>query len=514
MLVYPDIDPVAFRAFGFPVRWYGLMYLFALGLAVAYGRRVLARKAMFADSGIGQILDFVTAAALGVIVGGRLGYALFYKWADYAQEPLSVFYLWQGGMSFHGGLIGAIMAIAIYARRVRAPFLRHTDLAALLAAPGLGLGRLGNFIGGELPGRVASSDLPWAMIYRHIDELPRHPSQLYQAFLEGVVLTAIMIFLARKWRPAGWLSAMFLIYYGVLRFISEFFREPDSHLGLQLFDLSRGQWLSFPMIFAGAVLLLWLAKHKRRKNKPKRKPVIAGLLAKLLAVFPRRLRFAKKKSANRSADVVVVRESAAAEVAVAKPSAVLAFAIAVGGYIVALPLRFFAYMRHSPQIEEAEEEYAEEVKDEPEKDGNQKGALWRFFFDETAEAEGEYAEEIKEEQQKDKNEDGALWRFFFDDNEPPARVEEEDDESEDWQPQAQPQGRKDRRERFDDGGFEDMESEDDDWQSEDDNQSGNKRRGGLFGFFFADDEEDDEGRAKPERQSRRDKRRMKKKKRR
>ena len=131
--------------------------------------------------------------------------AVFYKWADYAQEPLSVFYLWQGGMSFHGGLIGAIMAIAIYARRVRAPFLRHTDLAALLAAPGLGLGRLGNFIGGELPGRVASSDLPWAMIYRHIDELPRQKAQLYQAFIDKAsVLTAIMqIFPPRKWRPAA-----------------------------------------------------------------------------------------------------------------------------------------------------------------------------------------------------------------------------------------------------------------------------------------------------------------------
>ncbi|MGI9337085.1 MAG: prolipoprotein diacylglyceryl transferase, partial [Gammaproteobacteria bacterium] len=414
MLVYPDIDPIAFRAFGFPVRWYGLMYLFALGLALAWGRRALARKPMFADAGIAQIVDFVTAAALGVIIGGRLGYALLYKAGDYVHDPLSVLYLWQGGMSFHGGLVGAIVAVAIYARRARAPFLRLTDLAVLLAPPGLGLGRIGNFIGGELPGRIASADLPWAMIYGHIDNMPRHPSQLYQAFLEGVVLTILMVLLSRKWRPAGWLSAMFLISYGALRFISEFFREPDAHLGLQLFDLSRGQWLCVPMIIVGALMLLWLpggkkaarttksAKRKRSKGKGIGKFLIAGagLLIDLLAVFGIVIigsgrGFAKKTKENvavanaAAADdatmiTAMEKPNAAAEVAAAaKPSFALTFALAAGGYVGNLPGRFWSYMRNDePEVAEVQtEEYAEEEeKADGEADGK-KGVLWNFFFD-------------------------------------------------------------------------------------------------------------------------------------
>lgn len=555
MLIYPDIDPIAFRAFGFPVRWYGLMYLFALGLALAYGRRALAKKPMFADAGVINTTDFVTAAALGVILGGRLGYALFYKLGDYAADPLSVFYLWQGGMSFHGGLVGAVVAMALYARRVGAPFLRLTDLAVLLAPPGLGLGRIGNFIGGELHGRIASADLPWAMIYRHIDDMPRHPSQLYQAFLEGVVLAAIMLLLSRKWRPAGWLSAMFLICYGILRFISEFFREPDAHLGLQLFDLSRGQWLSVPMVAFGAAILILLpggkkkaAKHKDNKGGKSNKG--AGFIKGIrhLITLPGRVVVKRQKvgAHSNNADnaatmptMTTITEPQVAEVAAAKQSVALSFALAAGGYVAGLPGRFWAYMNHNePEAGRAAmtEEYPEE-EDEGESDNeSEKGALWNFFFDDNEppekaadyadDGESEYADNGDNDKDGDNgdNDDGGkkggLWNFFFDEDEDGRHSQHsssaaDDEDEDDDEPRGQRRQQQSKRQQSDDADWDEMDAAsggDDD--GDDDNGRQSKRGGGFFGFFFGDDEDEDDDERDNNRPSRRDKRRMKKKKRR
>ena len=467
MLVYPDIDPVALRVFGFPVHWYGLMYLFALGLAAAAGRRALSRNDMFADADDVSILDFITAAALGVILGGRLGYVVFYKFSDYWSEPLSVFYLWQGGMSFHGGLIGAMAATAIYARMSRAPFFRLTDLAVLLAPPGLGLGRVGNFIGGELPGRVAPEGLPWAMIYEHIDDLPRHPSQLYQAFLEGVVLTAVMYFLARKWRPAGWLSAAFLIAYGALRFVSEFFREPDAHLGLLLFDLTRGQWLSLPMIAVGAAMLLWRQGHLRAKLK-------ARAEVKGAAVVVDEVKEEKPQAEQLAAARETIDEdkTATATATKTKTKTIPKFLRALAGFVFALPSQFFAYMSHRPEKPEHDYEYEEEAEETP----------------------------------PGKEKKGGLWNFFFADAAPPRISEYEEDEDEDEKERRRARAIAARK----------MEGEGDyagEYEEEDEDET--RARGGLWGFFFGDDEPAYAGASsrKP-RPSRRQKRRMKKKKRR
>ncbi len=253
MFIHPDIDPVALQIGPVSVHWYGLMYVLAFTLFVGLGRLRLARpNRPFA---VKELDDLLVYGVLGVVLGGRLGYVLFYKPADYLADPLSVFRVWEGGMSFHGGLLGVALSLLLFAQRHRIAFLELTDFVVPLVPLGLAAGRLGNFINGELWGRVASAELPWAMVFpRANDGLARHPSQLYEFALEGIVLFCILWLFSRKDRPRGQISALFLMCYGVFRFGVEFTREPDSFLGLLHLGLSMGQWLSLPMIVVG----VWL----------------------------------------------------------------------------------------------------------------------------------------------------------------------------------------------------------------------------------------------------------------
>jgi phosphatidylglycerol:prolipoprotein diacylglycerol transferase len=253
VLTHPNIDPIAFSIGPLAVRWYGLMYLagFAIGwwlgaVRIAKGRGPITRA---------QLDDLLFLTVLGVILGGRLGYVLFYKPGYYASHPLEIFAIWQGGMSFHGGLLGVMAAMVIAARRNGVDWLRLMDFIAPLIPPGIAAGRLGNFINAELPGRV--TDLPWGMVFPGTDGAPRHPSQLYQFALEGVVLFVFLWWFSSKPRARGQVSAMFLLGYGVLRFTAEFAREPDAFIGYLALGLTMGQWLCLAMILAGAALLAW-----------------------------------------------------------------------------------------------------------------------------------------------------------------------------------------------------------------------------------------------------------------
>ena len=257
MLTYPDIDPLAFSFGPLKVHWYGLMYLF--GFIAAWACGVVRSRRGDLDWTRRQVEDLIFYGALGVILGGRLGYTLFYGWDAFVDNPLSIFYIWQGGMSFHGGMLGVFLAILIYAHNHGRRFFNVTDFVAPMIPLGLGFGRIGNFINGELVGRVADPELPWAMVFAHVDQLPRHPSQLYQAMTEGLLLFVILWWYASKPRPMMAVSGVFMISYGSFRFITEFFRTPDSHLGFIAFDwLTMGQLLSLPMVIVG-VMLYWLA---------------------------------------------------------------------------------------------------------------------------------------------------------------------------------------------------------------------------------------------------------------
>lgn len=261
MLIHPQFDPVALQLGPLAVRWYGLMYLVGFALVWAAGRYRIAR----APGGVWtakDLDDVLFYGILGTILGGRLGYVLFYKFSDYLAEPWRVFYVWEGGMSFHGGMLGVILALAWFARSRRQNWLAVTDFIAPLAPLGLAAGRLGNFINAELWGRPAS--VPWAVVFPNVDGVPRHPSQLYEFALEGVLLFVVLWWFSSKPRPRGAVSAAFLIGYGVFRFVVEFTREPDSYLGLLALGLSMGQWLSLPMIIAGAVMILWAYRATAR----------------------------------------------------------------------------------------------------------------------------------------------------------------------------------------------------------------------------------------------------------
>ena len=260
VLVHPNFDPVAFAIGPLAVRWYGLMYLVGFALAWWLGlKRIGAGMAPVTRK---EFDDLVFYAVLGVILGGRLGYVLFYKPGYYAAHPLEIFALWQGGMSFHGGLLGVIAAMGVYARRKSLEFLRLMDFVAPLCPLGIAAGRMGNFINGELYGRL--TDLPWGMVFHGpgAGGAPRHPSQLYQFALEGVTLFVLLWWFSSRPRPRGQISGLFLIGYGTLRFIAEFAREPDDFLGLLAFGLSMGQWLSLPMILAGILLYAWSQKAR------------------------------------------------------------------------------------------------------------------------------------------------------------------------------------------------------------------------------------------------------------
>ena len=254
MLVHPQFDPVAVSVGPLAVRWYGLMYLVAFGLLWAAGRYRIART----PGGVWAAKDLDDAlfyGILGTIIGGRLGYVLFYKLSDFAVEPWRIFYVWEGGMSFHGGMLGVILALAWFARIHRQDWLAVTDFIAPLVPLGLGAGRLGNFINAELWGRPAT--VPWAMVFPNVDSVPRHPSQLYEFALEGVLLFGVLWWFSQRPRPRGAVSGAFLLGYGLLRFVVEFTREPDRFLGLLSLGFSMGQWLSAPMIIAGVAMIVW-----------------------------------------------------------------------------------------------------------------------------------------------------------------------------------------------------------------------------------------------------------------
>ena len=255
MLIHPQFDPAAIRIGSFAIHWYGLMYLMAFAQFLLLGR-LRIRSLQYQSLGwtYKDLEDLLFAGVLGVVLGGRLGYTLFYQPGFYLAHPLNILKLWEGGMSFHGGLLGVILAMFWFAHRHKTSFFVVSDLVAPLVPFGLAFGRLGNFINGELWGRP--TDLPWAMIFPQVDMLPRHPSQIYQFFGEGILLGVVLWIFSSKPRPLGQVSGLFLLGYGVCRFLAEFAREPDAFLGLLGLGLSMGQWLSLPMIFLGFYLIV------------------------------------------------------------------------------------------------------------------------------------------------------------------------------------------------------------------------------------------------------------------
>ena len=263
-MVHPQFDPVAFQVGPLAVRWYGLMYLAAFVLFVVLGK-LRARQNLLTGWHPRDVDDMLFYGVFGVILGGRLGYIVFYKPLYYLAHPLEIFAVWQGGMSFHGGFLGVLLAMWLFARRRNKRWLDVTDFIAPLVPLGLAAGRLGNFINGELWGRVTGA--PWGMVFPEAGTAPRHPSQLYQFALEGLLLFALLWWFTRRRRPLGAASAVFLIGYGTCRFVAEFAREPDAFLGLLAFNLTMGQWLSLPMIVVGVVMLVW-SYRRAGKDQP------------------------------------------------------------------------------------------------------------------------------------------------------------------------------------------------------------------------------------------------------
>jgi phosphatidylglycerol---prolipoprotein diacylglyceryl transferase len=265
MLEHPQFDAVALRLGPLAIHWYGLTYLLAFGLFLGLAA-LQVKRPWHAEAGWTRrdVEDLLFFGVLGVVIGGRLGYVLFYKPGYYAAHLPEVFAVWKGGMSFHGGLLGVLAAVALFAHRRGRRFLAVTDLIAPCIPTGLAAGRIGNFINGELWGREADASLPWAMVFPQSGSMvPRHPSQIYQFLLEGLLLFALLWWFSRKPRPLGMVSGAFLIGYGVFRFIAEYFREPDAFLGLLALNMSMGQWLCVPMVLAGVAMCLWSARRPK-----------------------------------------------------------------------------------------------------------------------------------------------------------------------------------------------------------------------------------------------------------
>jgi phosphatidylglycerol---prolipoprotein diacylglyceryl transferase len=264
VLLFPQFDPVLVQIGPLAIRWYALAYIAGLVLGWRLMRRLAQAEPAVATPL--QVDDFLTWATLGVVLGGRLGYVLFYQPSHYLTDPLQAFAVWQGGMSFHGGALGVIVATAWFCWRHRIPALGFGDRVAVCTPIGLGLGRVANFINGELWGRAAPEWLPWAMIFPNAGPVARHPSQLYQAILEGLVLFCVMFALSRRERLRarfGFLTGAFLIGYGVARIIGEFFRQPDAFLGFLYAGATMGQLLCIPMLIVGA-WLIWRSEPYAR----------------------------------------------------------------------------------------------------------------------------------------------------------------------------------------------------------------------------------------------------------
>jgi phosphatidylglycerol---prolipoprotein diacylglyceryl transferase len=255
MFIHPQFDPVAIHLGPLAVRWYGLMYLAGFIAFLVMGKRRAASQPWHGISPL-DLDDLLFYGVLGVVIGGRLGQVLFYEPGYYAAHPLEIVAVWKGGMSFHGGFLGVLVAMALWARRTGRTFFQVTDFVAPLVPLGLMAGRIGNFINGELWGRVTTADFPLAMVFPQAgDNLPRHPSPLYQAGGEGLLLFLLLWWYSKSQRPRSAVSGMFLVGYGTFRFLAEFFREPDQGIFGQSYIVSMGQWLSLPMVLFGLFLI-------------------------------------------------------------------------------------------------------------------------------------------------------------------------------------------------------------------------------------------------------------------
>jgi len=259
MFVHPQFDPIAIHLGNFGIHWYGLMYLIGFLAFLGLGKWQINHRAWH-NWTIPMLDDALFFGALGVILGGRFGYVVFYQFSYFIQHPLEIFYVWQGGMSFHGGFLGVLVAMWIFTRKYKLNWLGVMDFVAPLVPIGLGAGRMGNFINGELWGRVTNAE--YGMVFPKVDNLLRHTSQLYEFALEGIILFLLLWIYSSKPRATGAISALFLIGYGSFRFLVEYTREPDSYLGLLSMGFSMGQWLSLPMVLIG--IWMWLkVRHKR-----------------------------------------------------------------------------------------------------------------------------------------------------------------------------------------------------------------------------------------------------------
>lgn len=260
MVEYPNIDPVAIDFGFFKIHWYGISYV--AGILLAWWLLQRRTKTLYKDWSREQVADLIFYGTLGIILGGRLGSVLFYNFSDYLEDPLQIIMIHKGGMSFHGGLIGVCIALWLFGRKEQKGFFTVTDFLTPVAPVGLFFGRLANFIKPELWGRP--TDAPWAMVFPQVDALPRHPSQLYEAFLEGIVLFTILWWFSMKPKPAMAVSGLFLTLYGVFRGSVEFVRQPDKQLGFLVGDwLTMGMVLSIPMIVTGVILLIFAYRNKQ-----------------------------------------------------------------------------------------------------------------------------------------------------------------------------------------------------------------------------------------------------------